>query len=327
MRFLRPEMAVWLLTLPVAAGAWGLHFWYKRRHRQFWPLATFSRRSSRARDLAVLALSSVAIACSAGAMMRPQVRAERFTPVFDKRDLVLLLDRSVSMRARDVAPSRAARAIAEIEHFLRRKPATIDRVALIGFAGTSVVLSYPTADLDALFFYLDWLRDDPTPLFGTDMGGALESAAAVIRRDRTPRRLAPLFVLISDGEDQGARLDRTVAAIARGGVHVHTIGIGSFESVPMPVPAAGGGEEWLTDESGGILETRFDERTLQHIASMTGGRYFRSVTGGELRDALDTIVAAERRQVGTNAEVAYRELYVVLLAAATLATAVLVTIS
>jgi Ca-activated chloride channel family protein len=93
------------------------------------------------------------------------------------------------------------------------------------------------------------------------------------------------------------------------------------------VPAAGGGEEWLTDESGGILETRFDERTLQHIASMTGGRYFRSVTGGELRDALDTIVAAERRQVGTNAEVAYRELYVVLLAAATLATAVLVTIS
>ena len=173
------------------------------------------------------------VALLASAMMRPQIRWERQTPTFERQDLVLILDRSVSMRAQDVLPSRFARAVEEIQLFLRRKPDVIDRVALIGFAAASVVLSYPTDDLGSLFFYLDWVRDDPTPLFGTDIGGALGSALTVVQRD--PQRVRPVFVVISDGDDQGRELPRATRALASAGIRVNCIGIGSANDVPIPL--------------------------------------------------------------------------------------------
>lgn len=247
-------------------------------------------------------------------MMRPQVRAERRTPTFEKRDIVIVLDRSVSMRARDIQPSRFARAVDEIQNFLRHKPDSLDRVALVGFAGTSIVLSYPTEDLESVFFYLDWVRDDPTPLFGTDIGVALETALAVSKREA--QRVAPIFVVISDGDDQGDTMDRAAATIARAGIRIHTVGIGSEHAVPMPVPTEDGREEYLKDEQGRVLKTRFDERSLQLLAALTGGRYFRSVSGGELSKALEKIAAEASRQTGWTSSIEFRDLYLLFLAAA-----------
>jgi Ca-activated chloride channel homolog len=335
-RILRPDMAAWLLAIPVVIACWILHYQYKWRQRRraisgalrrgAAPAASEgsrrSRRTTAIRDFAVLGLSVLTVGLLTTAMMRPQVRWERRTPTFERRDLVLILDRSVSMRARDVAPSRFARAVEEIQTFLRRKPDAIDRVALVGFAAASVVLSYPTDDLGSLFFYLDWVRDDPTPLFGTDIGAALTSALSVVRRD--PQRLLPLFVLISDGDDEGEELVRAIGEVKRAGIRVNCVGVGASDDVPLPVPAGGGREEFMRDQSGRVLTTRFDEATLQRIASATGGRYFRSVTGGELTSALDSIALEERRQVGSTTSVDYRDLYLVLLAAAVVISAQLV---
>ena len=327
MRLLRPEMAGWLFAIPVAVLSWLLHYRYKWRQRTANGADTtsrvLSRRTTARSDVLVLALSVVTLALLAGALMRPQIPAQRRIPTFDRRDLVLILDRSVSMRARDIQPSRFGRAIDEIRTFLRRKPASIDRVALVGFAGTSVVLSYATDDLGSLFFYLDWLREDPTPFFGTDIGAALTSALTAVRRD--PQQVPPVFVLISDGDDQGGHLERAAAALTRANIRVHSIGVGSHESVPMPVPTGDGREEFLRDDVGRILTTRFDEGSLQRLATLTSGRYFRSTTGGELLTALESIALEERRQVGWTTRVEYRELYLALLAAAAAVSAGLVT--
>ena len=320
MRFLRPEMAVWLLATPVVVACWILHFQYKRRqHRRATagiPVSRLrhSRRTSAWRDIATLGLALVTVALLASAMMRPQIRWERQTPTFERQDLVLILDRSVSMRAQDVLPSRFARAVEEIQLFLRRKPDVIDRVALIGFAAASVVLSYPTDDLGSLFFYLDWVRDDPTPLFGTDIGGALGSALTVVQRD--PQRVRPVFVVISDGDDQGRELPRATRALASAGIRVNCIGIGSANDVPIPLRVDNGREDFLRDDSGRVLTTRFDESTLRGLAAATGGKYYRSVTGGELRAALDSIAVEARRQIGSTTNIEYRDLYPTLLAAA-----------
>jgi len=329
-RLLRPEMAAWLLAIPVASACWVLHYQYKWRQRRrvgagaSAGLRGLSRRTTAGRDVAVLGLSLLAVGLLAGALMRPQVRWERRTATFERRDLVLILDRSISMRARDIPPSRFGRAVEEIQTFLRRKPEVVDRVALVGFAAASVVLSYPTDDLSSLLFYLDWVRDDPTPLFGTDIGAALTSALAVVRRD--PQRVPPIFVVISDGEDQGEQLVRAVAAVTRAGIRVYCIGVGSDTRVPMPVSTGDGREEFLRDDSGQVVTTRFDEGTLKRIAASTGGRYFRSVTGGELLSALDSIAVEERRQVGSTTSVEYRELYLALLAAAAVVSVGLVTL-
>ena len=94
-----------------------------------------------------------------------------------------MLDRSASMRAHDVAPSRFSRATQEIRTFLKNKPENIDRVGLVGFAGSSLILSYLTRDLDTVAFYLDWIENDPQNLMGTNIGAALKNALEVARKD------------------------------------------------------------------------------------------------------------------------------------------------
>ena len=133
------------------------------------------------------------------------------TPSYESRDLLLLLDRSASMQAEDVRPSRARRASLEIRNFIQAKPDTIGRIGLIGFAGSSVTLSQQTRDTNVVLFYLDWIDEDRSPLFGTNLRAALENALEVIRKDDPPR---PTFVVIvSDGDDHGTRLQETVAKI------------------------------------------------------------------------------------------------------------------
>lgn len=322
MRLLRPDLAGWLLVVPVAIAAWIVYVQYKRHARRRSGIGirrdSLSRLSGHGRDAAVLVLGSLALGALAFALLRPQARLELREPEYERYDLILLLDRSISMRARDVDPSRFVRATQEIKNFLRKKPESIDRVGLVGFAATPVVLSYLTRDVESLFFYLDWIEQDPQALFGTDIGAALESARDVARRDRQPTR--KIFLLVSDGEDRGAQLARMLSLFRGERQAVHTIGIGTEDDVLVPAMQAGGVEKgvetFLRDDDGRMLTTRFDETTLKGIAVATGGRYARSQSGHELAAALDAVVAHERRLVGWRTSRAYRELYRVGLAVA-----------
>jgi len=253
--------------------------------------------------------------------MQPQALLTRRMPEYERQDLVLMLDRSASMRAHDITPSRFARATTEIRTFLERKPEGVGRVGLVGFAGSSLVLSYLTADLQTVAFYLDWIENDPQTLLGTDIGAALKNARDVERKDNRPTRKT--FLLISDGEDYGGELARQVAGFRNDGLRVHCIGIGTDEEVPVPVITPDGREAFLRDESGRVVLTRFEESTLRQIAAQTGGRYVRSSTGGELAAAIEEIVKGERRVLGWRATTEYRDLYAAALGAAAVAAALL----
>ncbi len=311
MRFLRPDLAASLLAVPVASAAWLIYLRYKRAMRRRSGIGLrrdgLSRLSGLRRDGVALALAAIALGALALALLRPQVLLERREPQYERHDLILLLDRSVSMRAHDVEPSRFVRAAEEIKNFLRRKPESIDRVGLVGFSNTAVVLSYLTRDVENLFFYLDWVEQDTQTLFGTDIGAALESARDVARRDTGPT--PKIFLLVSDGEDHGAGLARMVSLFREERQAIHTIGIGTDQEVLVPFVQPGGVESFVRDEDGRMLTTRFDETTLKRIAASTGGRYARSVSGTQLASALEAVVAQERRLVGWQTSRGYREVY------------------
>jgi Ca-activated chloride channel family protein len=248
------------------------------------------------------------------ALVRPQALLAARAPDYERQDVIFVLDRSASMRAHDVAPSRFRRATAEIRNFLRNKPDTIDRVGLVGFADASVVLSYLTGDIDSVMFYLDWIDEDPTALLGTNIGAALRSARDVAQKD--DRQTTKLFLLISDGEDYGTELDNALTVFRDERRRVHCIGIGSDGEVQLPLRQVGDREELLRDDAGRTVTTKFEETTLRQIASTTGGRYMRSTTGGELARAIADIVRGERKQVGWRTTTGYRDLYRVGLAVA-----------
>jgi Ca-activated chloride channel family protein len=244
------------------------------------------------------------------ALMRPQILLVRRVPDYERQDLIVMLDRSVSMRARDVAPSRFARATLELRNFLRQKPDGIGRVGLVGFADSPVVLSYLTADVESILFYLDWL-DGPSAsaaaMFGTNIGAALRSALDVARKDDRPTRKR--FLIVSDGEDYGSELRAAMIAIRAEGHHVDCIGIGSEAAVPIPLTAGTTDDVYLRDDSGRRVTTRFEEATLRDIAAATGGRFVRSTSGTELAGALADIVRGDRRLLGWRERNEYRDLY------------------
>jgi len=310
-RFLRPEFAAWWQILPVLLAACTARILYVRRQRRLTPVAArfrpLSRRSSWLREAAIVTLAATAGGALVFALVRPQAQLTTRTPQYEREDLVIMLDRSASMRAHDVPPSRFSRATQEIRTFLKNKPENIDRVGLVGFAGSSLILSYLTRDLDTVAFYLDWIESDPQNLMGTNIGAALKNALEVAKKD--DRRTRKIFVLLSDGEDYGGEVNRQLAVYRQEGHHINSIGIGSDSEVPVPELQPDGREIPLRDENGRIVRTRFEESTLRDLASNTGGRYLRSRTGGDLTKALQDIEAGERKLVGYRTTTDYRDLY------------------
>lgn len=311
MRFLNPSLAIWFLGVPLAFGAWYFHVHGKRRFRERAAigrhLRLLSHISTRTRDWMSLAAALVAVASVTLALMRPQILLEWRLPEYEREDLILILDRSVSMRAEDIQPSRFARAVTEIKTFLARKPDAIDRVGLVGFSGTALIVSHLTRDMNSLFFYLDWINEDAEPNFGTDIGAALSSARELARKDK--RQTRKIFLLLSDGDDQGSTLSSELAVLRTQQTRVYTIGIGSDGDVTIPVAGQSGGASFLQDEQGNLVKTRFSETTLREVATLTGGRYFRSVTGTELAAAMAGVVERERKVVGWTTSVEYRDVY------------------
>jgi len=325
MRFLDLELARWWQLLPVLVACWALRYAYvralRRRTRVAPRFTRLSRRSTQLREFAVLIVTLIAGAALLFALLRPQVLLAQRTPELERQDLILLLDRSASMRAHDIAPSRFARATLEIRNFLQHKPEGIDRVGLVGFADASLILSYLTTDLDTVAFYLDWIDGDPQTLLGTDIGAALKSGLEVVHKDNRPTR--KVFVLVSDGEDYGEELNRQLNVYRTDGFHVHCIGIGSDREIAVPILGADGKETVLRDDQGRVVKTKFSEATLRQIASITGGHFIRSTTGNDLVSGLSTIVNSERRVVGWKTTTEYRDLYPAGLAVAGAAVAAL----
>jgi Ca-activated chloride channel family protein len=324
-RFLRPEFAAWWQILPVLGALCVVRILYVRRQRALTPtdarFRRLSRRSTWLRDAAIILFAAIAGGALAFALVRPQAQLTTRTAQYEREDLVIMLDRSASMRAHDIPPSRFSRATNEIRNFIQNKPDNIDRVGLVGFAGTSVILSYLTRDLDTVAFYLDWIESDPQTLLGTDIGAAMKNALEIVAKDNLPTR--KIFVVLSDGEDYGDQLAHEVAVYRQAGHHVNSVGIGSDSDVPVPIVQPDGKETALRDDTGRIVRTRFEETTLKRIALATGGRYVRFRAPGDLTRALQEIEAGERKLVGYRTTTEYRDLYPAAIALAGVAIACL----
>lgn len=294
MRFLEPTAVYWLLAIPALWCAWLLHRWHREHVRHVSGLgrglAKLVPLTGLRRDLAVLVTATLAALALIFAAARPQMVTR--IPEYERIDLILVFDRSASMRAADIQPSRFSRASMEIHNFLREKPETISRVGLVVFADTALTLSHLTRDSGILFFFLDWMNEDEDVYFGTDMATALQSALNMAKTEMPQRR--KVVVLISDGDDHGDELASVLASFQASNIPIYCIGVGSNSEVPIPAPS------WaetpmLRNEAGRVITTTFSEDTLRRIAGVTHGRYFRSTTGLELTKTLRDIAARERR--------------------------------
>jgi len=295
-RLAHPAALAWLVVLPLLWICDAARRAYRTRSRRrtgvgpTW--ARLSSLSGSARDVVMMGCSTAAVIMLV--LTLAQLQMSQRVPEYETFDLIVLLDRSASMLATDVSPSRLARACVEVEGFLRRKPETIDRIALVAVAGTSIVTSHLTADLEILSFFLDWMQRDETPFYGTDLAASLERAVAIAANEHPERR--KVIVLLSDGEDHGDLLRSAVAKVRSSGMPVYTVGVGGDAPASIPAPR-GSDTPTLRDDDDRVLQARFSEGTLRQIAAATNGRYFRAERGDELAPILAAVSNGERRPV------------------------------
>jgi len=320
MRFLRPEFLdlFWALAALAVWGVFTLRSLVKvRRRLGIGYSSATSRPSTIFRRSAHFLAGLLVLGCLITALARPQLVRERRIP--DRRilDTVILLDTSPSMRAQDIYPSRLAKATRVIDEFIRKKLPE-DRFGLVSFSQNSLVLSYLTADPNNLEFYMDYLRQQATLQYGTNIGGALKSAMVVLTRqteiDPQMTDHKKVFILLSDGEDYGDELKAAVREVIRRNIPVYCVGIGSRTGALIPIGEEGGAVKYLLGRNGQPLITTFDESTLRQVAEQSGGRYYRAQTAADLAKAFDDIFLKAREIRGyrrvREAEEHYRDFLV-----------------
>jgi Ca-activated chloride channel family protein len=191
---------------------------------------------------------------------------------------IIAVDVSNSMGADDLSGSRlgAAKAIAK-----RLIDAAPGRVALIEFEARADVVSPLTSDTDAVAALLDSTGTGDVGEPGSDLGSAVEAALRLIESD--PASKADV-VLISDGEDQGARLSDSIARAKAIGAPVSTVLVGTAEGSTIPLPDG----SKLRDDAGQVVTTYARADALESIASGTGGVFLENPFSAHALDPLLT---------------------------------------
>jgi len=208
--------------------------------------------------------------------------------------VVVALDASKSMRARDVQPSRLERAKLELSTLLDELKG--DRVAIVAFAGDAFVQCPLTSDYAAAKLFLRAIDPDQMQEGGTNIGAALLAAKDVLEgSDRGAKDR--VVVLLSDGEDLSGEVGEATEALHAAGIKVYAIGIGSESGEPIPVlDKSGEMTGYVKDPQGNTVLSRLDQAGLEAIAQATGGEYFhrpRAVAVPEVAARIDRLQKTE----------------------------------
>lgn len=215
-------------------------------------------RSNRALPWLVAAwLVAVVALCGPSLRKIPQ-------PVQQRADaLVVVLDLSYSMKARDLAPSRMDRARQKIVDLLDRRDE--GQTALVAFAGDAHVVTPLTDDNPTIANLLPALNPDMMPLPGSDTAAGIDLALDLLRSGSAG---GGRILLLTDGVAAGQR-EQIADAVRGAGVELVVMGVGTRDGAPLPLPDGG----FLRDPDGSIVIPSLDESALARLAGEAGGRY------------------------------------------------------
>lgn len=195
-------------------------------------------------------------------------------------DVVVVLDFSKSMLARDVPPSRIKLAKHELDRFIESLGG--DRVGLVAFAGEAIQFPLTTDYEAATLFWRD-LEPYDMPVGGTAIARALNAALSLFRNDQLAADRSKVIVLMTDGEDHEGDPVEVAEEAAEAGVQIHVLGIGgsSPELIPQHLPDGtwSGFQRNEADEYITTSLTEENERQLRQIAETTNGSYYRAAPG------------------------------------------------
>ena len=247
------------------------------------------------------------------ALARPQKGLDESVTQTEIVDIVLLVDVSTSMRALDFSTvtqraNRLDKVKEVMESFINKREE--DRISIVAFAGLAYTLAPLTLDHGWLIQQLDRLKTGMIE-DGTAVGSAIASA---VNRLRDSKAISKVIILLTDGDSNAGNISPENAAQAAKalGIKVYTVGAGKEGMVPMPVRDPFGGERIRQ------VQSSIDEKTLMHIADVTGASFFRARDAKSLSKVYEEIDELEKTKVEIEKFTRYEERFQPFLIAALL---------
>ena len=231
-------------------------------------------------------LRLVAITLLSLALARPQLTNRWSSESTEGIDIMMALDISGTMLAEDLKPNRLEAAKQVASDFVLARPN--DQIGLVVFAGESFTqcpLTIDHAILVNLFQSVEYgMIED-----GTAIGLGLANAVNRLKDSQTKSKVV---ILLTDGSNNRGEIDpQTAAEIAKTfGIRVYTVGVGSYGQARVPVQTPIGTQYIMMD-------SEFDETTLQRIAQTTGGQYFRATDNSSLKKIYEQIDQLEKTKL------------------------------
>jgi len=303
--FLHPYFLLLLLLLPVIAWLRGK----KGRSAaiQYSSVSILKEMGQLRRHAAgrfLNALRWFALACFIVALARPRLGSDHTDVQLSGIDIMLAVDVSSSMNAMDFKidgknVDRLTAVKEVVAKFIKQRKG--DRIGLIAFAGKPYLMSPLVSDHDWL---LDRLKEVK---LGEIEDGTAIGSAIVTGTDRLSKQKAKskILIVLTDGMNNAGTASPEVAAEAAKtlGIKIYTIGAGTRGYAPFPVKDSWGRIHYQR------VKVDIDEKTLQKIADMTGGKYFRATD----TDSLEKIYAAINKLEKTKRKVreysTYKEMF------------------
>lgn len=288
--FANPKLLWLLLVVPVLIA------WYILRHKKQEAALSFSDLNGFVKlpktwkaylRHILFALKMAALALLIVALARPQSSSTNSTSNIEGIDIVMAMDVSGSMLARDLKPDRLTAAKRVASDFVKERPG--DRMGLVIFSGESFTQVPLTTDhtvmLNMLSEMKNGLIDD-----GTAIGDGLATA---ISRLKDSEAISKVVILLTDGMNNAGSVDPyTAAEMAKiFGVRVYTIGVGTYGMAPYPVQSPFGGTVMQQ------MKVEIDEKLLSTIANSTGGKYYRANNNQKLDEIYQEIDKLERSKI------------------------------
>lgn len=250
---------------------------FEKLRSGFWPLG------SKIRNISLYVGVGLLIIAAAGPKIGTEVREVKRQGV----DLLVALDLSASMNAEDVKPSRLDKAKYEISRLIDRLKG--DRVGLVVFSGEAYLQSPMTLDYSALRMFLNISETGQMPSSSTDFSAAMKTAAKAFNstdEEEQKTKAAKVLLIISDGENHGEEYSDALDQLKKENVSVYTLGIGTQSGGTIPMyDKSGSLTGYKRDESGKVVTTHLQSKTLRSIADEGDGKYYEIRNGSSGIDA------------------------------------------
>ncbi|HAT75726.1 MAG TPA: aerotolerance regulator BatA [Flavobacterium sp.] len=290
--FLNPEF-FWLFLLIPMAVAW----MYWKRNEQSATLKMSSTQGFKSSNsliaklkpilnlLRILALSSLIIA-----MARPRtVDVSNQTKTTRGIDIVMAIDVSGSMLAKDLRPNRMEALKDVAAYFVEERPN--DRIGLVVYASESYTKTPVTSDKAVVLEAIKSIKYDQVLKDGTGIGMGLATA---VNRLKDSKAKSKVIILLTDGVNNAGFIEpETAADIAKQyGIKVYTIGIGTNGMAESPYALSPNGQILFQ-----MMKVEIDEQLLKNIARKTEGKYFRATSNSKLAEIYASINKLETTEI------------------------------